>query len=120
MTTIEGNELIALYMGYIFKEGGRWTLHEHSSGEYDDMWVVDECWWYRGNALEDGLIFDRSWDALMPVVRKIQSTSPGLTPNASKDEKFAYGIFGLSIVCPIETVYLYVTNYINWYNTQNS
>lgn len=71
MNTTKGNELIAEFMGYVFKEGGHYIQNSNSSGEYYDFWVVEECWWDAGYALENGLDFDRSYDSLMKVVEKV-------------------------------------------------
>lgn len=111
MATIEGNELIAIFMEYVFKKDGHYILESNSSGEYYDFWVEDECWWDHGYALDDGLQFDRSWDALMPVVKKIESiTIKGfVAPGKPK----------IVLIPDLTFVWAQCVNFIEWYNTQN-
>lgn len=87
-TLIEGNNLIAHFMG------------------------VDKAFDARSKIYH----YDSSWDWLMPAVRKIQGIAGPLIDSDSEDKRYAFLLFTLSIVTPIETVYMYVINYINWYN----
>lgn len=97
---MEGNTIIAEYM----------QLMKFKNGMYDNPIKA---------TLSLGLYYHTSWDWLMPVVEKIRSTAGVCINSDSKEKHFAFEIFGLNIVTPIETVYMYVINYIKWYNLNN-
>lgn len=105
---IEGNKQITKFLKYKFKNTKKyWCRYP-----LDDNSFLSKL----GYVANDNLKFHSDWNWLMPVVRRIQQSAHGLTNNASEEEKFAYGIFGLSIVSPIDTVYMYVVNYVKWLN----
>lgn len=69
----ECNEIIANFMGYVFKKGKFYTEFSNSSGEYYYDTVEDEIWWNEnGHQMEDGLMFYSKWSELMKVVEKIE------------------------------------------------
>ena len=69
----ECNEVIAKFMGYIFKKGKFYTEFSNSSGEYYYDSVEDEIWWDdRGYPIENGLDFYSNWDRLIEVVETIE------------------------------------------------
>ena len=70
----------------------------------DDNWVVKT---------DDNY---KDWNKLMTVVKKIRETAHCVLATDSQEKKNAFLIFSLNITTPIETVFMYVCNYINWYN----
>lgn len=67
------NEIIAKFMGYVFKTGKFYTQFSNSSGEYYDDLIEDEIWWdQNGHPIDDGLDFYFNWNSLMAVVEKIE------------------------------------------------
>lgn len=112
---IEGNKLIAEFMGGITS-----NMNNRIVQGYQNIWLPFHgiCNW---GTIKTGngkiLLYHSSWDWLMPVVEKIKNISGAFINSDSQDEKFAYLIFSLSITTPIETVYIYVINFIKWYNT---
>ena len=70
--TLENNKLIAEFMG----------MQDTDLGWYDSAEAMSEyaCQMVGGNTFEE-LQYDRSWDWLMPVVEKIETTPTNSEPN---------------------------------------
>jgi len=95
--TIEGNKLIAEFMGYV--------MHNHTSYRTFEK---------DGRHLFEATIqYDTKWDWLMPVVEKILFKTGG--SHAQLDTMI---ISALSEV-NIKSVWQAVTQFIIWYNQQN-
>jgi hypothetical protein len=113
------NKLFAEFMGYELRnnlycfftppEFDIWNKHSE-----EDRKSIESIFY---NFEEDELEYHSSWDWLMPVVEKIRTTAGCLINSDSQEKKYAFMLFSLSVTTPIETVYLYVSNYIEWYNS---
>ena len=118
----ENNKMIARFMGYEYIP-------------FSEDRIMNPGWWQKGVTTKDqamtklnhsylcrsnnDLRYYNEFNWLMPVVKKIQGVAGPLLSSDSEEKQFAFMIFTLSIVTPIETVYLYVVNFINWYNQNN-
>jgi hypothetical protein len=105
MNTQENNKLIAEFMGAT-------PIMLGASKEYE-MYGIIEC-------IEDGedekhffiddeLLFDQSWDWLMPVVERIEQVHEGVPQE----------LIHLSLFSTRDEVYNAVVDFIKWYNEQN-
>ena len=123
MDTNEGNKIIAEFMGCY---GG---IHYCGNEEvyaygFKDTHITER---WREPLFNDRTPYHESWDWLMPVVEKINNTTIG-------DEKFDVIIYQTSCHINdteqilieknyykslIQCVYDAVTEFIQWYNTQN-
>lgn len=113
MTTEEGNKLIAEFMGWIYcPTSDNGFVTEHFEKEND---------WYS----IDGLQYNSDWSLLMPVVEKIfkltefDSVTEGKYHNRSpyfvqRLQDLSYAVLTIKI----ERVHEAVTQFIQWYNTQ--
>lgn len=93
---LEGNKLIAEFMGYVVLEAG----YRSKDLERNELQI-------------DDLKYQKSWDCLMPVVEKIEK----YVCKYNLKERFCMGM--LSILTPIEDVYKEVIEFIKWYNKNN-
>ena len=115
MKTIEGNKLIAEFMGVKPVDGfyNGWELHKAGLPfSYGAM----------GNGTSDPK-FHSSWDWLMPVVEKVESlgfeTSIYHLPQVLNTVKIISGrndVIGVNRKTKIEATWLAVTEFIKWYN----
>lgn len=103
----QSNKLIAEFMG---------LEKVQRSGKSDSYMFIFKPGFVPCETCPASLEYDSSWDWLMPVVKKIQQTAGPLIDSDLEDKRYAFLLFTLGIVTPIETVYMYVVNYINWYN----
>ena len=62
--------------------------------------------------------FFTSWDWTMEVVYRIRKTATCLIDSDSKQKRYAFMICSLSLTTPIETVFQYAVNYIEWFNNE--
>lgn len=105
---IEGNKLIAEFMGY----------KEHNHASYKTYEKDGK------HTYEVTLQYYTKWEWLMPVVQKIYS----LTIHPNDDYYHAlshykhnnYNLFDLPITADLRTVYKYVIEFIKWYNQQSN
>ena len=96
MTTIEGNELIANFLGWKFER--QWFPKGSEFIPFGWTIPLDDPLYNKAHTNES-LYFHDSWDWLMPVVEKIEQI---------RDDK--YGWFGVHISsnsCCIQSKYLY-------------
>lgn len=112
---IEGNKLIAEFMGASFHEDTPMILEKH---------VVSPA----GNAIKcaDKLRYNSSWDWLMPVVEKIDSLGPykvaiidltcGINISVAGAEDNIY--IDEPAMTKLETVNRAVIEFIKWHNNQ--
>ena len=111
----DGNILIAEFMG-----GKEWLLKTHWKGIYS----IEYHQWFPSE-----LNFHSSWDWLMPVIQKIEATKNyGVRVQITTDgtsiilylkegtKSFDYSAKNSKI----ESVWLSVTTFIKWHNSQNS
>lgn len=101
---IEGNRLIAKFLGYQFK------IDDNFKYPY---FIV------HGNVFfENELSYHRSWDILMPVVEKIAETRRyAIIDEVPEDEWWVYvNLIYLKITTSILSVWQAVVEYIKWYN----
>ena len=99
MNTQENNQLIAEFMG----------MQKTDIGWYDAEELMDL--WYTTDNTFDELLFNKSWDWLMPVVKKCREES---NAEDSHWESVYYSLEG----CDIDVTYQSVVNFIKWYNEQ--
>ena len=113
MTTQQGNELIARFMGGVYND-----VYNPSDPHYDfknGVYSVDE------------LLYHASWDWLMQVVEKIAKSGFRVKTNFNPidnsvivqsvtDSEQVLSIMYYSQ--PIEAVYTAVVQFIQWYNNQ--
>jgi len=96
MTTeeiIEGNKLIAEFMGFTYRENG-------------DFWIKNDC-------VYPIMYYQKCWNGLMGVVEKIGSMSFNENQN-----KFSPSVERFLEV-DINSIWKQVVDFIKWYNTQN-
>lgn len=102
------NELIAEFMGFEFK-------NDHTNVKY---WHYNEL-----NLVSTDLIFNESWDWLMPVVEKMYSLWLGVGEDGFQ-KSLNLRLHSFSRKCPIHSpitqVYLRVVEFIKWYNKNSS
>ena len=105
--TIEGNKLIAEFMGFYLME---YSNYYHSNS---DSGIIE----HRGMH-KDAMNYHDCWNELMPVVAKCKDCFNGLDLNVAYmlQEK---PLFSLTIFANIETVWRFVVDFITWYNQQN-
>lgn len=114
MKNIEGNKIIAEFMGYKYVKSGlrgkQWLIHptEHPM-------MVDPSEDSFNEYLKPE--YHSSWDWLMPVVKKLSD----IYNDCGHDPDAGFNLIKLGISEPIERVYLRVVEYIEWLNeTANS
>lgn len=105
------NELIADFMNRDWQKETKWIDDEDAPlnkvGQYRKIEVPIDT---------DDLLYDKSWDALMPVVESIlkyKDYIPG-----SKVSWLIIDVTHSLQYCKIEKTNKYVINFINWYNSQ--
>lgn len=122
---IEGNKLIAEFMGWHYRK------FEVSNLEQFQIRIR----WYTLNDPDNltgkGIIFQSSWDWLMPVVEKIESLGFwvkifGFTSfdkcykqcviKKQKGDDYIYDYEGYWNISKIEAVWIAVVEFIKWYN----
>lgn len=105
---LEGNKLIAEFMGGKVREDG--TVSGYSKMPIP-KWAKRE---YNFDTLRvGGYDYHTSWDWLMPVVGKIReySTSPAAFNKVTENI-----LFNCSILAPINEVWIAVVSFIQFYN----
>ncbi len=106
MSNIESNELIARFMGLETQlntgPGYKFPL-PITKGDYDTLFQID-C------GYGDEMLYDSSWDWLMPVCKKICKTTPYNSYLA---------IETITVFADIEEVYKAVIEFIEWHNKPN-
>jgi hypothetical protein len=103
MNTQENNKLIAEFMGF---------TSEKNIGWYDNNMMMPQNVYdtQNGNCFDE-LLFDQSWDWLMPIVSKCRKES---NAEDSHWESVYYSLEG----CDIDVTYQAVVEFIKWYNEQ--
>lgn len=118
---LEGNKLIAEFMGSSFKTYKKGHIRKDS---------VTVCYFddgmspFSGGVSIKNLKFHSSWDWLMPVVEKIEkdywvtvTTTRGISAVSIHQPKLAYEkIARVDSANKIEAVWLAVVEFIKWYN----
>ncbi len=112
MDTNEGNKLIAEFMGYKIGILSGWlsgTSKEESAYKKDENDSINDVLGKVSN-----LKYHSSWDWLMPVVHKAYEIT-------TEDEQQFAGLtlFEIGLPTPINEIWQYVTEFIQWYNTHN-
>jgi len=99
MDNVEGNKIIAEFMGCKIRKDGKVVL---STPEL----LTGECL--------SKPKYHYSWDWLMPVVHKAYEIT-------TEDEQQFAGLtlFEIGLPTPINEIWQYITEFIQWYNTQN-
>lgn len=110
------NKLICEFMGVKPKQVENLYFWSHAPF----MYVSERKEEYAMDAIVKYVKYNTSFEWLMPVVEQIRQTAGVCTIEDSKEKQFAFKLFTLNITTPIKTVYMYVMNYINWYNTQTN
>ena len=111
---LEGNKLIAEFMGWVPKNGDLWVDESNNNLPQNE----------KPKCLTDRWLYNSSWDWLMPVVREIEKlryevvircldcqifnreSSPAFICHKWSDTK-------------IKSVYAAVVQFIKWYNSQS-
>lgn len=122
---IEGNKLIAEFMGGKSYKGSNYIFYSFINGNikpYSEF--LDEFKWGYGCPLDYELKFHSSWDWLMPVVEKIYMldevkdvavhydyTRIWLQKGFIESNSYTYNSF-------IEECWLTIVEFIKWYNEQ--
>ena len=104
MTTIEGNKLIAEFMGLKIGE----AKYSYRPGVIESL-------------KEKHLAYHTSWDWLMPVVKKVWEISADIDSNYKHESPYHKGFYDLPIHklyihSNIDTVWSGVVDFIQWYN----
>lgn len=106
METKDPNELIAHFMGYKY--------HEEYRDEYDEF---HSDYWERPNGqIKDGLTFNTDWNELIPVVEKIEKDYHTAILDKRCTISNADRLFEKRGATKIESVWLSVIEFIEWYN----
>lgn len=107
---IEGNSLIAVFMGFTRKQG---ALPHFSVPKGEDLK-------YKAFTLDiNKMPYHESWDWLKPVVGKIGNISINYYQENNLPAYEECGkLLSTHIVVSIETVYEKVIQWIKWYNSQ--
>jgi hypothetical protein len=94
---MDGNKLIAEFMGYKLIAG------HYVNGIGQGKWFKNPKYFY-------------SWDAIMPVVKKIKTSLPSPTPieAAMMDSKINLSLMAINL----SDVWDIVIEFIQWYNQQ--
>ena len=122
---LEGNKLIALFLGYVKSSSDKdFTFYTHPDGKgIITQSKHDYTRYYTHELIESrSFLFHRSWDWLMPVVKKCAE----LFEHHQYDSEDYYHIteeifhpdYSLSefMNADIESVYNRVVTFIKWYN----
>lgn len=106
--TTEDKILIAKFEGYTIGNVGGWVHGDRGQCAYkkDDKGEICEA------HKVDRLAYDVSWDALMPVVKKIKD----IYEEADDDSDAGFNLIKLGIAAPIKDVCMAVVAFIKWYN----
>jgi len=104
---IEGNKLIAEFMEYEYDEDIERYVTPHSICEYDIEPYESEPDDWTCALTPDQMLFNQSWDWLMPVVKKLQNL-----------EIEFFRMNDALIEAEIDNVYVAVIVFIKWYNEQ--
>jgi len=113
------NELIAEFMGYEYRPS--------NEGLRPFGWVKIGSKNYLENnfgpnniilcRVTKHMMFDSSWDWLMPVVEKIETIAPTDVKEINNE---GLAIFELGLMTPIEELYKAVVEFIKWYNSKET
>lgn len=101
METTDGNKLIAEFMGYKILYDGNIPHAQFLRGETEPI--------------SDWAKYHSSWDWLMPVVEKIDT----FERFSSEDNGKRKCVTNCGITTDIETIWMLIIEYIQWYNTQS-
>ena len=119
LNVIEGNKLIAEFMGW----SQQLDVEKRWYGAWFDQHKVRKAWSeFQGH---EPLLFNESWDWLMPVVEKIENFNDGCTLCIIEDERchintqtnFEVDSVGYT---KIEAVYNAIIEFIKWHNQQET
>lgn len=119
LNVIEGNKLIAEFMGW----SQQLDVEKRWYGAWFDQHKVRKAWSeFQGH---EPLLFNESWDWLMPVVENIENFNDGCTLCIIEDERchintqtnFEVDSVGYT---KIEAVYNAIIEFIKWYNQQET
>ena len=119
VNVIKGNKLIAEFMGW----SQQLDVEKRWYGAWFDQHKVRKAWSeFQGH---EPLLFNESWDWLMPVVEKIENFNDGCTLCIIEDERchintqtnFEVDSVGYT---KIEAVYNAIIEFIKWYNQQET
>ena len=118
-----GNAKIAKFMGGVVV--GSFTnnlgtlekpniVHDHDLYDMGKNRIQNQCYW-----ADITMKYHKDWNWLMPCIFKIRTTCPVVTLYDLTDEnKFIYDLFRLNIFTPIEIVWKYCIEYVDWFNKQ--
>lgn len=104
--TIDGNRLIAEFMGWQSNKYPHLPKKVHQVLDGQEIGVRVE-----------NLEYHSSWDWLMPVVKRINETAPHFT---KESKSIVENIYREVNAVEIQLAFSWVLEYIQWYNTQNS
>ncbi len=111
MTTVEGNKLIASFMGHVL--GGTYYMPQH--GRYECKYgTIDYVESFFSNELE----YHTSWDWLMPCVRKIVEYCCNDSDAAFYSDQYT-SILETVPLAVIEDSWKVVVEFIEWNNRLN-
>lgn len=103
MDNIENNELIAKFMGY--------RVEYYMTNPPKPTGICVRGKNSKGKSVYEKMIFDSSWDWLMPVVHKAHEIT------TEHEKLFNHlEIFEIGLTTPIEEIYKAVVEFIKWYN----
>jgi hypothetical protein len=113
---MKNNKIIAAFMGY--------EEHENDMGKY--YRIIDVVESYPRNVASECLLYDKSWDWLMPVVDKIEAIEVesytiqfNILKNTAKWEPAHWcGLKTQIKDSKIEASYEAVLDFIKWYNSK--
>ena len=112
MTTEEGNKLIAQFLN--------WKSDFIDTPNYKDVvFEPDEnhiAWDGAGCYYDYEMQFNKSWDWLMPVIKKIEHLEISLFNDSIHFQIQRHLLLTLPINTDILTVYSQVVDFIKWYN----
>ena len=122
---LEGNKLLAEFMGYEkSSEDKDFIFYKHPDGKGIVIQSQHDCKVFHTHELMEikGFIFHRSWDWLMPVVKKCSESFEHHQYDSEEyyhiTEEIFHPDYSLSefMDADIEAVYSRVVTYIKWYN----
>lgn len=93
-------------------------MSKHGNKLIADFIDYERCDDYSGPFFNGELMFDSSWDWLMPVIKKIRDywNIKDERPYFKKSENEARAILSINVGTPIEKAYNAVIDFIEWYN----
>ena len=109
MTTIEGNILIAEFMGCKLMNNGKYEILDHPYNTDGDSFFSQEYDYSPQN-----LAYDVNWNWIMPVVKKIVPPNGWLLGGI----KYQSRLMRTLQLADIDLIWLDIVDFIKWYNGQ--